>query len=84
MVLMKEHASRLCAAATADQALALQRDAFKEARCRKVFPGLCVGGTTGNRSGLDRAMQALKCGDTIVVWRLDRLGRSLLSRHPRG
>lgn len=62
---------------TTDQTLDLQRDALKEAGCRKVFADQGVSGTTTSRPGLDRALKALKNGDTLVVWKLDRLGRSL-------
>ena len=62
---------------TNDQTLALQRDALKEAGCEKVFTDQGVSGTAATRPGLDRAMRALKNGDTLVVWKLDRFGRSL-------
>lgn len=62
---------------TLDQTLALQRDALKEAGCEKIFTDHGVSGTATTRPGLDRAMKALKPGDTLVVWKLDRLGRSL-------
>jgi DNA invertase Pin-like site-specific DNA recombinase len=62
---------------TTDQTLALQRDALKEAGCAKVFTDKGVSGTMTSRPGLDRALRALKPGDTLIVWKLDRLGRSL-------
>ena len=62
---------------TLDQTLALQRDALKEAGCEKVFADHGVSGTATTRPGLDRALKALKPGDTLIVWKLDRLGRSL-------
>ena len=62
---------------TLDQTLALQRDALKEAGCDKIFADHGVSGTATARPGLARAMKALKPGDTLVVWKLDRLGRSL-------
>ena len=62
---------------TSDQTLALQRDALKEAGCAKVFTDQGVSGTAITRPGLSRAMKALKRGDTLVVWKLDRFGRSL-------
>lgn len=62
---------------TTDQTLDLQRDALKEAGCGKVFTDQGVSGITVSRPGLDRAMRTLKKGDTLVVWKLDRLGRSL-------
>jgi hypothetical protein len=60
---------------TTDQTLALQRDALKEAGCAKVFTDRGVSGTMTSRPGLDRALRALKPGDTLIVWKLDRLGR---------
>jgi DNA invertase Pin-like site-specific DNA recombinase len=62
---------------TLDQTLALQRDALKDAGCEKVFADQGVSGTATTRPGLDRALKALRSGDTLVVWKLDRLGRSL-------
>lgn len=62
---------------TSEQTLALQRDALKEAGCGKVFTDQGVTGTATVRPGLDRAMKAMTKGDTLVVWKLDRLGRSL-------
>jgi DNA invertase Pin-like site-specific DNA recombinase len=62
---------------TTDKTLDLQRDALKEADCGKVFTDQGVSGSAVSRPGLDRAMKALKKGDTLVVWKLDRLGRSL-------
>jgi DNA invertase Pin-like site-specific DNA recombinase len=62
---------------TSEQTLALQRDALKEAGCGKVFTDQGVSGTATTRPGLDRALRALKQGDTLVVWKLDRFGRSL-------
>lgn len=62
---------------TSDQTLDLQRDALREAGCSKVFTDQGVSGTATSRPGLGRAMKALEKGDTLVVWKLDRLGRSL-------
>lgn len=59
-----------------DQNLDLQRDALKLAGCEKIFTDQ-VTGRLLNRPGLDTAFSALREGDTLVVWRLDRLGRSL-------
>lgn len=61
---------------TQDQNLDLQRDALKAAGCEKLFEDQ-VSGATRIRSGLESAFEALRKGDTLVVWRLDRLGRSL-------
>ena len=61
---------------THDQNLDLQKDALKDARCEKVFVDQ-ISGSTKNRRGLDRALDMLRDGDTLTVWRLDRLARSL-------
>ncbi len=61
---------------TDDQDLALQLDAFKKARIRKVFKDR-KSGTTVKRKGLNDALSHLRKGDVLVVWKLDRLGRSL-------
>jgi DNA invertase Pin-like site-specific DNA recombinase len=62
---------------TSDQTLALQRDALAAAGCKKVFTDQGISGTAIKRPGLERALKALRAGDTLVVWRLDRLGRNL-------
>ncbi len=62
---------------TTDQHLALQRDALKAAGCEHVFTDQGISGRVADRPGLDRALRALKPGDTLIVWKLDRLGRSL-------
>lgn len=59
-----------------DQNLDLQRDALKIARCERVYEEKESGGKL-DRPELLRLMEALRPGDTLVVWRLDRLGRSL-------
>ena len=61
---------------TLDQNLTLQKDALKKAGCERVYEDL-VSGTKSNRPGLDRALEMLREGDTLVVWKLDRLGRSV-------
>ena len=60
---------------TDDQTLDLQRDALKEAGCERVFEDTAGGGA--ERPNLEQALSHLRAGDTLVVWRLDRLGRSL-------
>jgi DNA invertase Pin-like site-specific DNA recombinase len=62
---------------TADQTVNLQRDALKEAGCAKIFTDRGLSGSVASRPGLDRALAALRPGDTLIVWKLDRLGRSL-------
>lgn len=63
---------------TNEQDLRLQQDALMEAGCSKqsIFTDK-VSGTKSARPGLDRCLSALQPGDTLVVWRLDRLGRSV-------
>ncbi len=62
---------------TADQNLDLQRDALKRARCDRIFEDRASGSST-DRPELQRCLERLQSGDTLVVWRLDRLGRSLV------
>ena len=61
---------------TTDQDLALQRDALNAAGCERIFTDTMTG-TSTERPGLTKALAALSNGDTLVVWKLDRLGRSL-------
>jgi DNA invertase Pin-like site-specific DNA recombinase len=61
---------------TQDQTLARQQDALAKAGCDKVFTDTLSGGTS-ERPGLAEALDYVRAGDTLVVWRLDRLGRSL-------
>jgi DNA invertase Pin-like site-specific DNA recombinase len=61
---------------TTDQTLDLQRDALEKAGCDQIFTDK-VSGTKAERKGLTEALSHLRAGDTLVVWRLDRLGRSL-------
>ena len=61
---------------TEDQNLALQLDALKKAGCARVFTDK-VSGARLVRPGLDDALSHLRAGDTLVVWKLDRLGRSV-------
>ena len=59
-----------------DQNAALQQDALRSAGCLKVFTDK-ASGSLANRPQLDRMLDQLRPGDVVVVWRLDRLGRSL-------
>lgn len=61
---------------TADQTLALQEDALQQAGCEKIFRDVISGSTT-ERPGLSEALEYVRSGDVLVVWKLDRLGRSL-------
>lgn len=63
---------------TEDQKLDMQLDALKRAGCDKVFYDHGVSGAKADRPGLDEALAALVEGDTLVVYKLDRLGRSVL------
>lgn len=61
---------------TQEQTLALQEDALTAAGCVRIFRDT-ISGTKDRRPGLEAAMSHLRPGDTLTVWRLDRLGRSL-------
>src|SRR4051795_9282696 len=61
---------------TLDQTLALQQDALTAAGCEQLYTDTASGSVT-DRPGLTQALSHLRTGDTLVVWRLDRLGRSL-------
>ena len=61
---------------TAEQNLDLQRDALERAGCARIFADT-ASGALDDRPQLAKAMGALRAGDALVVWRLDRLGRSL-------
>src|SRR5271166_1068432 len=61
---------------TADQTLALQQDALTKGGCSKIFTDTARG-ATAERPGLTEALSYVRTGDSLVVWRLDRLGRSL-------
>jgi DNA invertase Pin-like site-specific DNA recombinase len=61
---------------TAEQDTALQTDALRKAGCDKIFEDT-VSGAKAERPGLAAALAYVREGDTLVVWRLDRLGRSL-------
>src|SRR5258708_20360338 len=60
---------------TTDQTLDLQTDALKRAGCEKLFTDT-TSGAKSERPGLQEAMNHLRAGDTLVVWRLDRLSRT--------
>jgi DNA invertase Pin-like site-specific DNA recombinase len=61
---------------THDQTLNLQQDALEKAGCNKIFTDTISGAKT-ERPGWEQALAYVRPGDTLVVWRLDRLGRSL-------
>jgi DNA invertase Pin-like site-specific DNA recombinase len=62
---------------TVDQNEALQRNALKEAGCSRIYVDH-ASGKNADRPELTKALDRLEEGDTLVVWKLDRLGRSLL------
>ena len=61
---------------TCDQSTALQLDALREAGCTHVFEDK-ITGISRKRPGLEQALRLIGQGDELVVWKLDRLGRSL-------
>lgn len=61
---------------TIDQNTDLQRKALESANCDQIFEDK-MSGTRQNRPGLARALRALQPGDSLVIWKLDRLGRSV-------
>ncbi len=61
---------------TSEQDTALQMDALQGAHCERIYQE-SGSGTSRSRPELARCLDAMREGDTLVVWRLDRLGRSL-------
>lgn len=61
---------------TDDQKLDLQIDALKDVGCERIFSDK-ISGAKADRPGLKQALDFVRKGDTLVVWKLDRLGRSL-------
>lgn len=61
---------------TLDQNLTLQVDALKQAGCERIFQDK-ISGSKAERPGLQEVLEYVRKGDTLLVWRLDRLGRSL-------
>ncbi|CAN5308061.1 recombinase family protein [soil metagenome] len=61
---------------TQEQNLDLQKDALDKAGCKKIFVDE-ISGTVAKREGLEKAKEVLRKGDVLIVWRLDRLGRSI-------
>jgi DNA invertase Pin-like site-specific DNA recombinase len=75
---------------TPQQNLALQTDALRKENCETIFEDK-MSGSKNHRPGLDRALEMCRAGDCLVVWKLDRLGRStrdliatVYSLHDRG
>jgi DNA invertase Pin-like site-specific DNA recombinase len=61
---------------TKDQNLHLQKEALDQAKCDKTYEDT-ISGMKSSRKGLDLALEVLREGDTLVVWKLDRLGRNV-------
>ena len=62
---------------TESQHVDLQKDALRKAGCERVFEDI-ISGAKKERQGLDAALAYLREGDALVVWKLDRLGRSMV------
>src|SRR5437867_11100726 len=65
-----------CRVSTDDQNPDLQLAALKRAWCRRIFTDKATGANV-KRPELAKCLKALDAGDTLIVWKLDRLGRSL-------
>lgn len=65
-----------CRVSTIDQNLDLQKDELKKFGCSKIFEDV-ASGAKSSRTGLNTAMEFAREGDALVIWKLDRLGRSL-------
>ena len=63
---------------TQDQNLELQRSALEQSGCSKIYEDQ-ISGVRADRPGLKLLLEVLREGDTLVVWKLDRLGRSVKS-----
>jgi DNA invertase Pin-like site-specific DNA recombinase len=62
---------------TQDQNLELQCSALNQIGCEKIYQDKISGAKNNNRPGLQQALDILRKGDTLIVWKLDRLGRSV-------
>jgi DNA invertase Pin-like site-specific DNA recombinase len=62
---------------TDDQTTALQLAALKRARCSHIYEDKGLSGATSKRPAFARCLRTLRPGDTLIVWKLERLGRSL-------
>lgn len=65
-----------CRVSTTDQKLDLQKDALLAAGCERIFEDH-ISGLKKDRQGLNEALSYIRDGDTLVIWKLDRLGRSV-------
>lgn len=66
-----------CRVSTFDQNLGLQQEALQKAGCEKIFEDKGKTGSNMNRPGLIAAREFCRAGDTFVVWKLDRLARTV-------
>jgi DNA invertase Pin-like site-specific DNA recombinase len=62
---------------TVEQEPALQRNALAKVGCDRVFEDLGVSGSLASRPGPDALIEYAREGDAVVVWKLDRPGRSV-------
>jgi DNA invertase Pin-like site-specific DNA recombinase len=62
---------------TDEQNLRLQLDALRAAGCERIYRDDGISAVARERPGLRRALKRVRDGDVLVVWKLDRLGRSL-------
>jgi DNA invertase Pin-like site-specific DNA recombinase len=62
---------------TIDQNPDMQLKALQRAGCKNIFKDEAISGSTAKRPALSRCLKALEDGDTLTVWKLDRLARSL-------
>ena len=62
---------------TEDQNASMQRAALKKFGCQKIFTDDGQSGATTNRPEFQKCLKKLGTGDSLIVWKLDRLGRSL-------
>lgn len=61
---------------TKEQHLRMQEDALKSVGCEEIYTDI-ASGSKSERPGLDKALSHIREGDTFIVWKLDRLGRSI-------
>jgi DNA invertase Pin-like site-specific DNA recombinase len=73
---MTSHRIGYARVSSRDQNLDLQRDALTAAACDRIYEDT-ISGARKDRPGLAQALDVLREGDTLVVWKLDRLGRSV-------
>jgi len=67
---------------TQEQSLALQRDALRKAGCRQIYEKV-ISGARVERPVLQQMLAHMRAGDVLMIWKLDRLGRSLMAPHSK-